>query len=282
MNKYLHRSSVLIASSEFSKNNNNNNYGIPYDVTGPNERKNNAIKLNYEPRTINDFSTRDSRLGFIRKVYSIFIAQMSTTAVITYFMMNFPNLTNIFHQNIQIFSIGSFVLSTLIVSLLVSTPNLRYTTPTNFILLGIHTILQSILVGSFASVYNPTSVYVGALHTLIALSSITLYSFQPNPKYDLTTFGYVLFTSLMTLLGGAILSIFVHIPLLNNLVSIGFAVVFALYILHDTQKIIGGTHIKNKFSSKEYILAALNLYQDTINFFIQILTILGEKKERQK
>ena len=71
-------------------------------------------------------------------------------------------------------------------------------------------------------------------------------------------------------------------PLVDNLLAGLLAVLFAVYIMHDTQKIIGGKHHKHSYSQKEYILAALNLYQDVINFFIQMLTILGDKKSESK
>ena len=55
--------------------------------------------------------------------------------------------------------------------------------------------------------------------------------------------------------------------------SIG-ALIFSLYIVYDTQLMMGGKH-KYALSPEEYIFAALNIYLDIINLFRYILLIVG-------
>ena len=230
--------------------------------------------LKYEKRTLSDFTTRGSRMGFIRKVYAIFSAQMVCTIAITAVIMNNSNLQQLLYQNFKVFMIASYLISTGVIVTLVANPELRYKSPVNFILLGIHTILQSINVGIFSSAINPRLVCLGTMHTLGTFLAITLYSFQPNEKFDLTPFGNVLLTSSASLLIGILLNFFLRMPLLDNIISGALAILFASYLAYDTQKIVGGKHHKYSYSPKEYILAALNLYQDVINLFIQIMNIL--------
>ena len=237
--------------------------------------------LRYEKRSLSDFTTRDSRMGFVRKVYTIFSAQMVCTIGITSVIMNNPNLQQFLFQNFKIFMITSYLLSTGVIVALCSNPELRYKSPVNFVLLGIHTFLQSISVGIFSSAINPRLVCLGTMHTLGTFLAITLYSFQPNEKFDLTPFGNVLLTSSTSLLIGLFLNFFLKMPILDNLISAGLAVLFASFLAYDTQKIVGGKHHKHFYSPKEYILAALNLYQDVINLFIQIMNILM-KLDRNK
>ena len=52
------------------------------------------------------------------------------------------------------------------------------------------------------------------------------------------------------------------------------ALVFSLYIIYDTQMMMGGKH-KYSLSPEEYIFAALNLYLDFIQLFRFILMIVG-------
>jgi FtsH-binding integral membrane protein len=254
--------------------------GGPYSGQGQGQSRDMQPVQNYEPRTLADFTTRDSRMGFIRKVYTIFGVQMFTTICITALIMNNYGIQNFFFQNYQAMFIASTVISTGIILTLVSNKELRYKAPNNFILLGVHTIMQSLMVGTFSSMFNPKTVCLGTMHTLTAFLAITLYSFQPNPKYDLTVFGNGLLTALTSLMLGSILGFFFHLPLLDNVISGCLAVVFALYLYHDTQKIIGGKHHKYHYGQKEYILAALNLYQDVLNFYIQMMKLLS-KTERQ-
>jgi FtsH-binding integral membrane protein len=230
----------------------------------------------YERRTLSDFTTRGSRMGFIRKVYAIFSAQMITTIGITAFIMNNPNVQALLYQNFKMLMLSTYLISTGVIFALVSNPELRYKSPVNFILLGIHTVLQSISVGIFSSLLNPRTVCLGTIHTLGTFLAVTLYSFQPSEKYDLTAMGNVLLTSLTSLFIGSILNIFLKMPLFDNILSGALAVLFASYLAYDTQKIVGGKHHKYSYGQKEYILAALNLYQDVINLFIQIMNILNK------
>ena len=55
------------------------------------------------------------------------------------------------------------------------------------------------------------------------------------------------------------------------------ALVFSLYLIYDTQIMMGGKH-KYALSPEEYIFAALNLYLDIINLFLYILSIFGNSK----
>lgn len=48
------------------------------------------------------------------------------------------------------------------------------------------------------------------------------------------------------------------------------ALLFSLYLVYDTQIMMGGKH-KYSISPEEYIFAALNLYLDIINIFLFIL-----------
>lgn len=82
------------------------------------------------------------------------------------------------------------------------------------------------------------------------------------------------------MLVGIVLNFFLKMPLIDNIISGALAVLFASYMAFDTQKIVGGKHHKYSYSQKEYILAALNLYQDVINFFMQIMSILTKLEKR--
>ena len=63
-----------------------------------------------------------------------------------------------------------------------------------------------------------------------------------------------------------------------RLAQIGYgsagALIFSLYIVYDTQLMMGGSH-KYSLSPEEYVFAALNIYLDVINLFMYILMIVG-------
>ena len=82
-------------------------YSYPYGERNSNWGKSEKAssifptEVQYDKRTLKDFTTRDSRLGFIRKVYSIFGAQTITTILITAFIMKNINLRYFLQSNFQ-------------------------------------------------------------------------------------------------------------------------------------------------------------------------------------
>ena len=55
------------------------------------------------------------------------------------------------------------------------------------------------------------------------------------------------------------------------------ALIFSLYIIYDTQMMMGGKH-EYALDPEEYIFASLNIYLDVINLFLYILMIVGAAK----
>ena len=51
------------------------------------------------------------------------------------------------------------------------------------------------------------------------------------------------------------------------------ALIFSLYIIYDTQLMMGGKH-KYALDPEEYVFASLNIYLDVINLFLYILMIV--------
>lgn len=54
------------------------------------------------------------------------------------------------------------------------------------------------------------------------------------------------------------------------------AVVYSVYLLIDTQFVLGGRH--HQLSLDDYILGATIIYVDIISLFLKLLRILGKKK----
>lgn len=222
------------------------------------------------------FVDRGSRVDFIRKVYSIFSAQTLTTFAVTALVMTQPSLSQFLFNNIRsvvlLGTIGSLAASMSLISI----PNLRFRHPHNLIVLGVYTILQSLVVGAFCTQFDPRLVCLGSLHTAVVFVAMTAFAFQPNPRYDLTPFGSFLLTALTSLVVGTFLSGILRVPLHNALISGVSAALMAAYVAYDTQLIVGGKHKKRQLDPSEYVLAALGLYQDVITLFLHILKLIDE------
>lgn len=54
------------------------------------------------------------------------------------------------------------------------------------------------------------------------------------------------------------------------------AFVFSLFIVYDTQLIMGGKH-SHQFGVDEYVFAALTIYVDIIQLFLFVLRLFGNR-----
>lgn len=94
--------------------------------------------------------------------------------------------------------------------------------------------------------------------TAAIVIGLTLFAFQT--KYDVTSWGGGLCVVLLIfVIGSFIVGIFFRSEFAHFLVACAGAAVFCLFIVYDTQSMMGGNH-KFAISPEEYVFAALNLY----------------------
>ncbi len=143
--------------------------------------------------------------------------------------------------------------------------------PLNFILLAIFTIAESYVVSFIASIYDTQTVLIAGGLTAAIVIALTLYAIFT--KTDFTTCGGILLVCLVALVVGGIFAMFIRNRWLNLVLSILGVILFGIYLVYDTQLVIGKN--KRKFSIDDYIIAAMNLYIDIIQIFLYLLSILG-------
>ena len=68
---------------------------------------------------------------------------------------------------------------------------------------------------------------------------------------------------------------FAQSTFLTNLYCMFGVFVFGIYLIVDTQMIVGGKHVE--LSVDEYVLAAMLLYVDIVQIFLYILRLLGNR-----
>ena len=105
---------------------------------------------------------------------------------------------------------------------------------------------------------------------------LTLTIYALKTETDITVYGGVLFCLLTLSILCAIILIFIRIDFLILVYNIIVLIIFAAYIVFDTQLMFGKNN-GMKYSTDDYILASINLYLDIINLFIQLLSILNNR-----
>jgi FtsH-binding integral membrane protein len=87
-----------------------------------------------------------------------------------------------------------------------------------------------------------------------------------------------LFVAVIIVMIFGIVAIFIPEKTIKLIYASCGALLFCLYLVYDTQLMIGGKH-RYSISPEEYIFAALNLYLDIVNIFLYILTFIRASRD---
>ncbi|XP_058124959.1 protein lifeguard 1-like isoform X2 [Anopheles ziemanni] len=238
-----------------------------------------AYGTGYDPETGSvkgfEFNDQSIRRGFIRKVYSILTAQLLITlGFIALFLYHRP--TQLWVQNHQeMFWIALGVMIVTLISM-ACCGSVRRKAPMNFIFLTLFTLAQAFLLGVSSARFSREEVMLAVGITAAVCLGLTLFAFQT--KWDFTVMGGVLFVAVLILMLFGLLAIFIPGKTMTLVYASAGALIFSIYLVYDTQLMIGGEH-KYSISPEEYIFAALNLYLDIVNIFLYILTIIGATRD---
>lgn len=154
--------------------------------------------------------------------------------------------------------------------------DLRRKPPTNFILLFVFTIAESFLVAVTTTRYYPEQVLLALGLTTLISFALTIFALQT--KIDFTVMGGFLMVAAIVLVVVSIVAIFFPGKLMTLIIASAGAIIFSLYLIYDTQLMVGGDH-KYSISPEEYVFAALNIYVDIITIFMYILSIIGASSD---
>jgi len=220
------------------------------------------------------FSDKAVRQRFIRKVYGILTCQLALTFGI---IMIFTHVESIrqFAQDNRWLTWVAFVPLIILMIALVCCEKVRRKTPANYILLGLFTLLEGFMLGVFTAHFKINSIWIAVAITMGLFLVLTLFAFVA--PCDFTKIPWWVLLGLILGLFIAIIVLRYALPITKwTLIGFGIAggLIFSLYIVYDTQLMLGGKH-KYALDPEEYVFAALSLYLDVINLFIYVLLGVG-------
>ena len=250
-----------------------NNYQ-PADNYAENQNKIEEMQQKVEEeQTINYMIRR----GFIIKTYGILISQLAITCVFICIsfaksVKDYLTSPNFYSSGFFIAFISIFVIVTIVVCVMFScfTDTARKF-PINYILLLGFTLSMSFYCLVFCSFFETSDVIAAGLLTIAATVGLTVYAIRT--KEDFTFCGGFLFSFLFLLVFSGCFYFWVGLTALWLLIGI---MIYSLYIVYDTQLIMGQLGLK--YNIDDYCLAALNLYIDIIYLFLKILQLIGGRK----
>ena len=103
--------------------------------------------------------------------------------------------------------------------------------------------------------------------TSVLFGALSLFAI--NSKEDYSSWGKPLFITLIVIIVGALINIFLlKSPMLDILITSGVLLLFSLFTIYDTQNIANGAY-------NSPVDATISLYLDFLNIFTALLKILG-------
>merc|ERR1719433_1485323 len=194
-------------------------------------------------------------------------------AIIGIFTLESVKLYSVHHPEMWILALVIMLVS--LISL-ACCEGIRRKTPHNFIFLGLFTLAEGFMLGTVTARYRADEVLMAVGVCAAITLALTIFAFQT--KIDFTAMGGVLIAVLVCFMLFGLIAIFFPASRTLNLVYAGIGtIIFSLYIVYDTQLMVGGSH-KYSLSPEEYVFASLNLYLDIVNLFMYILSIIGNSR----
>jgi len=225
------------------------------------------------------------------RVYAILSIQLVVTASSCLAFSLIPNLAASMRtpgSSAAIVPMISLVLSSICWYWMCLSPTVRRESPKKWTLLTLFTLGEAISVGFLSSFYKLSSVVSAMGATALATGAISLYTIlQKNPYYDLTQWGAGLSACGVIFLVYGLLGLLQmtgvlpsgFLPYTDMAYSMIGSCLFAMYLAYHTRLVVGGKHAKFCMSDKDYVFAAMMLYNDVINMFIYLLRLMGEEKD---
>lgn len=221
------------------------------------------------------FETKQIRHAFIKKVYSLLAIQLLITVALVALFAIHPDV-NAWAVKNRWFQMASFVVAFVVLIAISCMGELRRKHPHNLIALFAFTIAEALMLAGFTIMFKTHMIMLAAGITLFICLGLTLFAFQT--KYDFTTFSGIMVVLLLVAMMTMMIGLFFPPSKLFTLIMSSIMAIFmGIFLVIDTQMIIGGTH-QVQMSPEEYVFAAINLYLDIINMFIYILTIVGQDR----
>lgn len=104
---------------------------------------------------------------------------------------------------------------------------------------------------------------------------VSLTTYACFADIDYTNFLVYMFFGSLVLLAASISLMFVRIPILHTVIAAISVIFFGVYLIIDTQLIIGGKRFELEMD--DYVIGAMLIYVDIIAIFLEILKLIGSK-----
>jgi len=218
------------------------------------------------------------RTGFVRKTYGILLVQLIVTFGLMMIIKAF--FSDFIRTHIWVYYVAMAVSFASMIAIFCCQDTAR-TFPRNYLCLACLTLAQGVMLGVVSLMYKQESIFFAVAMTMIVVAGLTVYA--AKTKTDFTAQGgYICAAALVFICLLIFVPIFYNGGIVRLLLGAVGCLIFSLFIVYDTQLIIGSPDAKKphkySFSVDDYAFAAANLYLDVINLFYMILMVSGDRE----
>ena len=264
-------------------NHKNENINISFNKSNNNDLSSNSDKSKTEIKSLSIAQSQSDlnisidlkiRSNFLLKVYGILIAQFLFTFSIV-LICQIKKIKMFLFAHILLYiilmSFSGFVYITAFIIFMCKPKTMRKI-PQNYIVLFLITICETVLLSYLSILYE--FVYVLGAVSFVSAICIAIFFLSLINQINIRFLGMVLIILIFFAITYGLLVLIMRNYYLNFLYCLIGAIIFALFIVYDTQL------IRDEYDVDDYIFAALTLYFDIIRLFIQILKLIGYRDAR--
>ncbi len=216
----------------------------------------------------------EERFGLVRKVYVLLCIQLGVTCTFVATAAGVEIVRDFIVNNLWLLLLCCALLFLIACTIPCCYKGYRKV-PLNYVVMFIYTSTESYCVAAITCVYTPMSVFSAVVATMVTVLCLSVYACYTNT--DLTQWYKSLLVIFLAVVIVEAIFVFLYEDNVLFFVGSGILVIFAgMFIVVDTQVIIGGKSYE--LTIDDYILGVLILYSDIILLFLNILRLLGEKR----
>ena len=213
------------------------------------------------------YATQDVRMGFVRKVYSLFFLSILTSVFTGWLSVQPAFIETAWRSHTLLWLIGFGMIFAM--GWGKSKPGL------NMVLLYAFSAIMGVVVGPIFYIYQQIApgipLQAGALATAV-FGGLTLYVMLT--KQDFNFLGGFLFVSLIALIVAGLIMTLFHVAALSTVYCVVGILIFSGYVLYDTSRIM------TRLSFDQAPIGAMELYLDFLNLVMLIMSLLGGGRRR--
>jgi len=225
------------------------------------------------------FSQADEEIkAFIVKVYHWMTVGLVTTGAVAWSMSQFPD---VIHQllNMRLLFYGLLIAELAAVVWLSGWVH-QMSVTTASVVFFLYAAMNGVTISLIFLIYTKSTIFNAFFITAGTFGFMSVYGYVT--KTDLGSLGNLCFMGLIGIILASVANWFIRSSQFDWIITYIAVLVFVGLTAYDTQKIKGMYVHANEGTeeeTKEAIFGALRLYLDFINLFLQILKIMGKRRD---